>query len=485
MTQAVTTDDLILLREYRRRSTERQVPLSFRDFIRLANPRYEFYRHCDELIDVLQKVADGEIKRLMVFMPPRHGKSELVSRLFPAYYLYRHPAKWVAIASYGADLAYTLSRAARENYTRVRGLLHMASRAVKHWQTASGGGLWATGVGGPATGKGYHLGIVDDPIKDAKEAQSPTIRDRQKDWYASVWSTREEPNGAQVVVQTRWHENDLSGHILDIEQDEPEKWYIVSLAAIAEPIPEFPTTCTVHPDWRQAGEALCPERYPIAKLKNIAKRIGNYFFAALFQQRPAPREGGLFKAGKAVLIQHVPASITRWVRRWDIAATSGDGDYSASVLMGWRAPGVVTIADVMRGQWGPDERDAIMKETAALDKARYGNVRQVVPQEPGAAGVDLKRHMVRLLAGYSVRAIRETGSKEVRADPLASQWNVGNVEVLQGPWWRSFVEELLAFPNAANDDQVDAASGAYVELVRKRADEDDGNDGGSYSYGLM
>src|SRR5262245_1909160 len=169
---------------------------SFRDFIAAVHPRYVVYAHCTRLIAALQRVADGELNRLMVFMPPRHGKSETVSRLFPAYYLLRHPRHFVGLASYGADLAYTLSRAARDFYGAGGGALHQAARAVRHWETASGGGLWAAGVSGPMTGKGFHLGIIDDPLKDAEEAASSTIRNKQKDWYSSTFSTRMEPSAA-------------------------------------------------------------------------------------------------------------------------------------------------------------------------------------------------------------------------------------------------------------------------------------------------
>lgn len=461
MTTTVTIEDLILLREYRRRSTERQVSLSFRDFIRLANPRYEFYRHCDELIDVLQKVADGEIKRLMVFMPPRHGKSELVSRLFPAYYLHRHPSKWVAIASYGADLAYTLSRAARENYTRAGNALHMASRAVKYWQTAAGGGLWAAGVGGPATGKGFHLGIIDDPIKDAQEAQSATIRERQKDWYGSVWSTREEPSGAQVVVQTRWHQDDLSGYILELEQDEPEHWYIVSLAAIAEPPASFPDSCTVHPDWREEGEALCPERYPIARLKNIAKRIGSYFFGALFQQRPTPRDGGMF-SNSVEIIDSLPARPIARVRYWDKSGAEASGDYTVGALLALLPDQRIVIEDVERFQLGPAKRNERIKEIAELDRSR-GRVVHWIEQPPGD-GVEATQNIIRFLSGFSVFADPVRGDKVERADPLAAQWQAGNVLLMRGAWNKAFIEEMRAFPHGANDDQVDAASGAFNKL---------------------
>ncbi len=155
----------------------------------------------------------------MVFMPPRHSKSETVSRLFTAYYLYRHPERFVGLASYGADLAYTLSRAARDNFVKACGQLSKAAKAVKQWLTSTGGGLWAAGVGGPATGKGFHLGVIDDPIKDAEEAASDKIRQRNKDWLSSVFQTREEPGGAIVVLQTRWHEDDLSGYLLSMEAD--------------------------------------------------------------------------------------------------------------------------------------------------------------------------------------------------------------------------------------------------------------------------
>src|SRR5262245_27046644 len=172
-------------REKRRRQKDRQQqqvsPISFREFVGKVNPRYRWYRHCEALAGVLQRVADGEIKRLMVFMPPRHSKSESVSRLFAAYFLYRYPQKWVGITSYSAELAYTLSRNARENYRKIGGRINEEAQAVKHWETGRGGGLWAAGVGGAMTGKGWGLGLIDDPIKNAEDAASDVIREKQKD----------------------------------------------------------------------------------------------------------------------------------------------------------------------------------------------------------------------------------------------------------------------------------------------------------------
>lgn len=443
-------------------SSPDETPLSFREYIALINPRYRFYKHCNELIAVLQRVADGELSRVMVFEPPRHGKSELVSRLFPAYFLYRHPDKFVGIASYGADLAYTLSRAARENYQRGGGLLHAASRAVKHWMTRSGGGLWATGVGGPATGKGFHLGIIDDPIKDAKEAASEAKRSGDKDWYGSVFSTREEPGGAIVVVQTRWHEDDLAGYLLSLESDEPERWYIVDLPAIAAAErPSFPPTCTLHPDWRNPGEPLCEERYPLERLLKVARRIGEYFFGALFQQWPRPRDGGMFS--KAVdIVDAVPAGAKR-IRYWDKAgAAAGQGDYTVGVLVAY-FEGITYIEDVVRGQWPADERNKKIRETAELDRHR-GKLTYWIEQPPGLAKESTDA-VIKILQGFVVYADPVKGDKAERAEPFAAQWQAGNVKVVRAPWNKAYLEELRAFPNAKNDDQVDGSSGGYNKLT--------------------
>lgn len=410
----------------------------------------------------MQRVADDLLLRVMVFEPPRHGKSELVSRLFPAYYLYRHGERFVGIASYGADLAYTLSRSARENYTRAGGQLHPASRAVKHWMTRAGGGLWAAGVGGPATGKGFHLGVIDDPIKDAKEAASEAKRSGDRDWYSSVFSTREEPGGAIVVVQTRWHEGDLSGYLLDLEADEPEHWYIVNLPAIADDTPRtWPASCTLHPDWRAPGEALCAARYPLERLQKTATRIGSYFFGSLFQQWPRPRDGGMFGAAIPI-VDGVPAGATR-IRYWDKAgAAPGKGDYTAGVLVA-HLHGITYIEDVVRGQWPAAVRNAHILETATLDLVR-GPVTHWIEQPPGLAK-EATDAVIALMQGFVVYADPVKGDKISRAEPFAAQWQAGNVRLVRGLWNRDYLDELRAFPTGAHDDQVDGSSGGYNKLT--------------------
>lgn len=449
----------------RKRRSKRR--LSFRTFIRRVNPRYQFYRHTEVLIDVLQAVADDQVKRLMVFWPPRHSKSETVSRLFSAYYLYRHPERFVGLASYGADLAYTLSRNAREYY-RASGA-PLAVEGVENWETGEGGGLWAAGVGGPATGKGFHCGIVDDPLKNAEEAASATIREKQKDWWRSTFYTRQEPDAAIIVIQTRWNEDDLAGWLLSEEatgDDEPERWHIVSMPAIYgedEPL-EFPPTCTVEADWRKPGEALCPERYPIAKLRKYQRRLGGYFWGALFQQHPRPRAGTMFQREWFSIVEAAPADARR-VRYWDKAGTKDGGKATAGVLLALASDGVLYVEHVVRGQYAALEREKVIRQTAEADAARYGRVLVWMEQEPGSGGKESAEATVRNLAGFRVYKETVSGDKATRAEPFAAQCAGSNVRLVRGAWNGNYLDELTAFPHGVFSDQVDASAGAYNKLA--------------------
>ena len=437
-----------------------QMAGTFPAFIPEANPSYRFYKYLHNLHGFLQRVANGEIKRLMVFMPPRHSKSETVSRLFSAYYLLRHPDRFVGITSYAADLAYTLSRNAREYYQRGGGILSQEAFAVSQWETGRGGGLWAAGVGGGITGKGFHLGIVDDPLKDAEEAQSVVTRERIKDWYSSTFYTRQEPDASIIVIQTRWHEDDLAGWLLSKESEEPEHWHIVDFPAIAESLPSFPPTCTVETDWRQEGEALCPERYPIEKLRKIENRIGPHFFGALYQQRPRARTGGMFQRQWFQIVNAIPAEM-RQVRFWDLAATVG-GDFTAGCKGGMK-DGVYYVADMRRIRGTPAQVEALVRQTAELDGR---NVPVYIEQEPGSSGVNtIDHYQRRVLPGFIVYGVRSTGSKSERAAPMSSAAEVGNVRLLRGTYIESLLAELELFPQGAHDDQVDALSGTFEKVT--------------------
>lgn len=439
--------------------------VSFEVFIRRVSPRYRLYPYLEQLAELLQRVADGELSRLMIFAPPRHGKSELVSRLFAAYYLYRHPARWVGLTSYAAELAYTLSRNARGNYQRGGGAVRPDVAAVKHWETTAGGGLWAGGVGGPITGKGYHLGIIDDPVKNAEDANSPVMRAAQWDWYQSTFYTRQEPAAAIVVIQTRWHEDDLSGRILANEGVEPERWHIAHLEAIKEATPPlYAPTLHVMPDPRTPGEALAPERYPAEKLRQIGKRIGSYYFGALYQQMPHPRWGDMFQVAKIERVDSI-ARPQRIVRYWDKAGTRDGGAYTAGVLMA-RTGDVYAVLDLVMGQWEPATRERVISQTLAADRALYGHVTTCIEQEPGSGGKESAEATIRANAGFTVLADRPVGDKILRAEPFAAQVNIGNVVLLRGEWNQRYLDILTAFPRGAIKDPVDASSGAFSQLVK-------------------
>lgn len=457
MADASKISDDDILEELKKRTGD-----DYRLFTRIANPRFGFYKHCELLAGVLEKVASGEIKRLIISLPPRHSKSEMISRLFTAYYLRKNPHHFVGINCYSAELAYTLSRASRENFIKTGGTVKNDVSAVKHWETPEGGGMWAAGVGGPITGKGFHLGIIDDPIKNAEEAASDTIREKQKEWYSSTFYTRGEPDSAIIVIQTRWHEDDLTGWLLSEESgEEPEKWHIVCLPAIYEEPQDFPASCTVERDFRTAsGEALCPERYPEPKLKKLKARIGEYFFDALFQQRPTSKKGSFFDVSKFEIVDAAPVDAER-ARGWDKAATPGDGDFTEGVRIAKAQDGIYYVEDNVGDQWDTATRDREIRQTAELDGY---DVRQIAEQEPGASGVSDAENFVKLLSGFRVSTERVSTNKQLRADAFSSQVNAGNVRLVRGDWNKKYIDQLRKFPKGKHDDKVDGSSLAFNKL---------------------
>lgn len=267
----------------------------FRSFVSRVYPRFRWYAHCELIARELQAVADGETKRLMVFAPPRHGKT-LLTTLFGAYMLRRFPDRWLGQSAYGDELATKNSRAVRGFFRDSGGRVAREVHGVHNWEVEGGiGGAWAAGVRGPITGKGMHLGVLDDPTKGAKTAESLTTQEEQCDWWQSTWYTRLEPDAALVLIMTRWVLGDLGGWLLEqetAEDEQPEHWRVLHLEAIREPeeaVAHYPDTCTVVRDDRRIGEALCSERYPIERLRKIEQRLG-FWWPALYQQRPAKRE---------------------------------------------------------------------------------------------------------------------------------------------------------------------------------------------------
>jgi predicted phage terminase large subunit-like protein len=483
--------------------------LLFKDFIRSAFPTFQFHRLSELLIELLQQVADGQLTRLIVCCPPRHGKSQLVSRLFPAYWVTRHPELFCAIASYSGELAYAHSREARHYYRLTGHALSKDSAAVGNWLTPQRGGCIAAGVKGPFTGKGYNLGIIDDPYKGPEDAKSALQRERLIDWLKSVWFTRAEPGltaegallpAAQVVVQTRWDHHDMTAWLLEQEAEEnPEHWTVLNLPAIAEPEAismQIPHTCTKVPDWRQPGEPLCPERVPLEVLQRIRTRLGSYWWNALYQQRPSPAEGLLFRKGwiqpPLPVAPGQPRRYAPLVLSCDLSFKDGkDNDACGFALLGLleaqrhpaadaRRQGLVLAANAgaARGRssdalaperdlWAELQIEALwahrqqqdlpgvikflLASLAALE--RQGLRPNAVLIEDAANGPAVCQLLKRQVPGLI--AIPPKGSKASRAHAVAPLVEAGQVRFARKA--DSLVEELLAFsPRGGVDDQVDA-----------------------------
>lgn len=402
----------------------------------------------------LQRVTDGELRRLMLFMPPRHGKSEMVTVRYPVYRLERNPQSRVIVAAYNQTLSDKFSRKSRKLLQmRNRVKLNPDRTAVVDWETMQGGGYRSVGIGGGITGMGGDLIIIDDPVKSREDASSLTMRERAYDWFTDDLYTRLEPDSAIILIMTRWHEDDLAGRILNSKYG--DGWEVVSLPALAE---------ANDPLGRVPGEALCPARYPVEELKEIQIVQGRSFYA-LYQQRPQEQEGDMFKRKNFKYVDAVPADAVR-VRYWDRGATAGGGDYTTGTLVAFKN-GLTYIEDVVRGQWSTNERDVQIEDTTDADYDRYGNTVQIwLEQEPGSSGIDVIRGLQKRLVGYIVRGDRVTGAKTLRAEPFAAQVEAGNVYLKKAKWNFAWIDELCSFPNGTHDDQVDSASGAFNKLVK-------------------
>lgn len=430
------------------------------------------------LCEKLEAVERGELPRLMVFMPPRHGKSEVVSKKFPAWYLGRNPDKEIIISSYAADLAYDFSRIARNTFRewgpKLWGLnLADDSGAVGRWGIQRRrGGLVAAGVGGPITGRGAHVAIIDDPFKNYEESASETVREKVLNWYKSTLRTRLAPGGAIVLVMTRWHEKDLAGELeAAMTEEDGEQWEIIELPAIAKGNDIL---------GRQPGEPLWPARYPLTELRATQIALGSYLWSALYQQKPAPAAGNKFKRawfryfeiddehvvlhtpGEEQERKRVPLNRCWCFQTCDPAgSTKTSADYF--VLGTWLVTPQrdLLLRDVIRTRLeGPDQPKLFEQGYRRWNPKLQG-------VETKNMGLTLYQELRR--KGLPVKDLKAEVDKETRALPVMARMEAGTVYFMQGaPWLGDYEDELLVFPNGEYDDQVDVTSYAGIIVAGRR-----------------
>lgn len=465
---------------------------NFREMIPKMFPGYKFYRYSEILIEYLQYLADGDIKRLMIFMPPRMGKSELASKLFPAYLVARDPDKWVALCSYSADLAYVMSRAAKQYYTYLSGTpLSRVAHGVKVWQPERArGGFWCAGVAGSLTGRGFDVGIIDDPLKNHIEAMSDDVREKHKLWWESTFYQRGEKNSAIAIIMTRWHEADLAGWLLDQEKkgEDIQNWTVISFPMIKpKKYIQFPKTCVVVKDWRKPGELLCPERADaerVGVLKSVGGGEDGYFWNAIHQQMPTNIAGNIFKKhwwkywmdrgddyssvfvndekgdGKLVDPIHLPINFDEVIQSWDLnLKDKGTSDQVCGQVWGLHQANFYLIFQVV-GIWGLTET---LQQIRLLSRAYPSS--SAIYIEDKANGPAVMQILEGELPG--IIPVQPYGNKISRARASSHFVQAGSVYIPHPDkfeWVEGFINELAEFPNGAYDDQVDSASQAMREL---------------------
>lgn len=379
------------------------------------------------------------------------------------------------LASYEAEFAADWGRKVRDTVDLwgppVFGIeVSNTSSAANHWKIKNHkGGMNTAGVGGAFTGRGAKLLIIDDPIKNAKEADSETIRNAHWSWYKTTARTRLEPDAVVCIIMTRWHEDDLVGRIKKEMEEDPnaDKFLVIRLPMRAEaPDEDFPLP---DPLGRSPGELLVPERFGEADVAPIESRQDRTWWA-LYQQRPIQIEGMLFDPADITMVpKHQVPKLRKVVRRWDLAATEeGEGydpDFTVGCKVGIDHDGDFYILDVQRFRESPAKTETAIKAAAEVDGK---SVKVTMEQEPGSSGkIVISHYRRKVLRGYAFRGVRSTGDKIYRAEIAASHTEQGDVHMVIGKWNGEFKAELRKFPNGAHDDQVDAFSGAMDDLTSK------------------
>lgn len=433
-------------------------------------PGYRDAPHHRAIARKLEAVERGEIDRLIITMPPRHGKSMLASEFFPSWYLGRNPDQYVIAATYAQELADDFGRKVRNQIADPAfGIVFPGvgiksdSTSAKRFHitgpsdtlsTTQDGAYFAVGVGGPLTGRGAHLLLIDDPVKNREEAESELMRRKTRDWYTSTAYTRLMPGGRVVVIQTRWHEDDLAGWLL--REHGQENWEVLDLPAISDD-----------------GVALWPEQYPVERLEQIKLAVGPRDWSALYQQRPSPETGDYFKAEWIKTVDVLPERRNLSIYgASDYAVTSDGGDFTVHVIIGIDPDDRVYLLDLWRGQ---SSSDAWVEAFCDLvQKWRPIGWAEETGQIKSGVGPFLTRRMIERKAYVYREAFPTRGDKAVRAQSIRGRIAMNGLHILRdAPFKTDLINEMMSFPVAVHDDQVDALGLAGQLLDRMQSGRPD------------
>jgi predicted phage terminase large subunit-like protein len=422
---------------------------------------FEPARHHRLLIDKLERVTTGNLDRLAIFMPPGAAKSTYASILYAPWHFGRHPDHAVIAASHTAELAEKWGRRVR-NLINEHGLilgvgLSPDSQAAGRWETDRGGEYFAAGIGGAIAGRRADLVVIDDPVRSREDVDSELIRNKVWDWYKSDLYTRLKPGGRIVLIQTRWHEDDLAGRLLADMEAGGDKWEVISLPALAE---------DNDPLGRRIGEPLWPEWEGTDDLARKRRAVGPRDWSALYQQRPAPEEGDYFKAEwlKPYEWKKHPAKETlRIYGASDYAVTADGGDYTVHGVFGVDPEGRAYLLDLWRRQTSSDEWvesfcDLVIEWKPMEWAEELGQIKSGV-------GPFLDRRQ-RERRAYCVRTPFPTrGDKAVRAQSIRGYMALNGLYVpTDAPWYPAFRAELLSCWAGKHDDQADML-GLFGQLL--------------------
>lgn len=441
-------------------------------FTLATKPDYDVNWHHRLLCEYLDKFARGEIKRLIVSMPPRHGKSEQVSRRLPAYIFGINPDAQIISASYGADLASRMNRDVQRimetpDYHRIFEGTRLNDKNIRTvgqgsylknsdiFEIVGHRGVYrSAGVGGAITGMGADFAIIDDPIKNQEEADSPVYREKVWEWYTSTLYTRLEKEGSVLLTMTRWHEDDLAGRLIEQAKKDPEadQWVVLELPAIKDhdknPL-----------DPRAMGEALWPSKYSIARLNKI-QRQGSRVWNALYQQRPSAAAGNIIKRGHFRFYDTLPTNLQEIIISVDATFTGkSTSDYVAMQVWG-RDRANKYLIDQVYAQLGIT--DTIKELLKLAHKYPRAALKLIENKANGPAIEDLLKGEISGIVLWEPR-----GDKVARVNAVAPQYEGGNVyypNPALNPWVADLVEEVVTFPNAVHDDRTDAMTMALLRL---------------------